>query len=176
MMRFSVSAVILSLCAVMAHASPMPQSPPAGVDLSKVYIEDATFAGGGCPAGSVKVSKSTDWTNIILSFGSYSASIGPEVPFPQRRRNCNLNTRFHFPFGLQITDASPFPRPTTPALRVWKTRSRRLINRTDGLLGSPKIRPQPVAHWLGPSAGAIPSVRPSITGRRSRPHVVTPRL
>ena len=97
-MRFFVTATILSLYVAIASASPMPQPPPAAV-----YIESATYAGTGCNAGSVAISYSDDFTFFTVAFGNYVASIGPGTAFSDRRKNCNLNFKLHYPVGLQVT-------------------------------------------------------------------------
>ena len=100
-MRYLVAAVALSLCVAIVSASPMPQPPPP-VDLSKVYINGVTYAGSGCPANSVAISKSDNWAEITLAFDQYVASIGPGIPITQNRKNCNLNINLHYPEGLQF--------------------------------------------------------------------------
>ena len=106
-MRFSVNAIVLSLFAALAAASPLPgpDTLPSttDIDLTKVYIEGITYAGSGCKAGSVAVSNSKDFTVFTLRFDSYVTSIGPGTQFTDRRKNCNLNVKLHYPKGYQYT-------------------------------------------------------------------------
>ena len=101
-MRFLVPAIVLSIFAVFTTASPVPQGPslPPGFDPSQVYIEAVSYAGSGCKAGSVAISPSQDWTVVTLAFDSYIASIGPGISFVERRKNCNINFKLHYPQGL----------------------------------------------------------------------------
>jgi hypothetical protein len=107
-MRFSVPAVVFGLCAAFAATSPVPEpsaTPPA-VDKSKVYIEGIdgiTYAGSGCKAGSVAISMNDPKTVVTLAFDSYMASIGPTAVFTDKRKNCNLNIKLHYPPGYQYT-------------------------------------------------------------------------
>ncbi|PUU75413.1 hypothetical protein B9Z19DRAFT_928003, partial [Tuber borchii] len=72
-------------------------------DPSQVSIEGITYAGTGCKAGSVAISHASDYQTLTLSFDSYVASIGPGVPFAEKRKNCNLNVNIHYPPGYQYT-------------------------------------------------------------------------
>ncbi|PUU76911.1 hypothetical protein B9Z19DRAFT_1087407 [Tuber borchii] len=100
-MKYSVSALVLGLFAGLSAAAPAPQDAPP--DPSQVSIEGITYAGSGCKAGSVAISPSGDYQTFTLSFDSYVASIGPGVPFVQKRKNCNLNVNIHYPSGYQYT-------------------------------------------------------------------------
>ena len=106
-MRFSVPTIILSLCAALAPASPLPGPDTlpsaANIDLTKVYIEGMTYAGSGCKAGSVAISHRQDFSVFTLSFDDFVVSIGPGTPFHYRRKNCNLNVKLHYPPGYQYT-------------------------------------------------------------------------
>jgi hypothetical protein len=42
-------------------------------------------------------------TVVTLAFDSYLASIGPGIAFTEKRTNCNLNTKLHYPQGYQYT-------------------------------------------------------------------------
>ena len=105
-MRLSVTATVLSLCAVFAAASPVSQ--PITFNSNEVYIAGITYAGTGCPAGSVAVSALQGWTGIELGFddGDICPRLPrPYPPFPPRfeTRNCNINFRLHYPPGYSFT-------------------------------------------------------------------------
>ncbi|KAG0644139.1 hypothetical protein HOY80DRAFT_177426 [Tuber brumale] len=101
-MKYSISALVLGLFAVLSVAAPAA-TPDDDVDPNKVYIEGITYAGSGCKAGSVAISKSSDYKTVTLAFDSYVASIGPGVPFVEKRKNCNINVKLHYPGGYQYT-------------------------------------------------------------------------
>jgi len=100
-MRLSVAAAVLSFFAALAAASPVPDN--SGIDPTKVYIETVKYAGSGCKAGSVEISKSDDATVVSLLFDSYSATVGPDTDFSKSHKNCNLNIKIHYPSGFQYT-------------------------------------------------------------------------
>jgi len=100
-MKYSISALVLGFFAVLSAAAPTPDGDD--VDPSKVYIEKIDYAGSGCKAGTVAISKAADWKTVTLSFDSYVASIGPGVAFSERRKNCNINVQLHYPSGYQYT-------------------------------------------------------------------------
>jgi hypothetical protein len=103
-MKYSISALVLGLFAVLSAAAPTPaDADDVNIDPSKVYIEGITYGGSGCKAGSVAISKADDWKTVTLSFDSYVASIGPGVSFVERRKNCNINVKIHYPSGYQYT-------------------------------------------------------------------------
>ena len=133
-MRLSVPAIVLSLCAVFTAASP-----------TEVTIGDITYAGSGCRAGSVAVAGNE--FAVTLSFDSYTASIGPNIPFTERRKNCNINFRLHYPQGYSFT--------------VYKTNYIGIVKLEDGIkatqraqswfAGHPPPPPPPViSKWTGP--------------------------
>lgn len=64
-----------------------------------VQIRNVSFAGSGCPAGSVAQNIAPDLKALTLLFDSYVASIGPNEPFSNKRRNCQINIDFAYPNG-----------------------------------------------------------------------------
>ncbi|KAG0128167.1 hypothetical protein HOY82DRAFT_522657 [Tuber indicum] len=101
-MKYSISALVLGLFAALSVAAPAA-TPDDDVDPNQVYIEGITYAGSGCKAGSVAISKSNDYKTVTLAFDSYVASIGPGVAFVEKRKNCNINVKLHYPNGYQYT-------------------------------------------------------------------------
>ena len=64
-----------------------------------VRIEGYTYAGTGCPAGSVSDNLSIDGQALTLLFDSFVASVGPGVPFSEKRKNCAVTVKLRFPQG-----------------------------------------------------------------------------
>ena len=90
-MRFSLPATILSLCAVFAAASPVPEPIP-GPNPNEVYIEQVSPAGSGCPIGTAEV-HFLNGTDIAIDFDDHFC-----IP-PSLTKNCNINFRVHYPQG-----------------------------------------------------------------------------
>ncbi|RPA89576.1 hypothetical protein L873DRAFT_621952 [Choiromyces venosus 120613-1] len=101
-MKYSIAALVLGFFAALSVAAPAP-TPADDVDPNQVYIEALSYAGSGCKAGTAAISKSADARTVTIAFDSYVASIGPGVPFVDRRKNCNLNVKLHYPGGFQYT-------------------------------------------------------------------------
>lgn len=100
-MKYSVSALVLGFFAALSAAAPAPAGD--AIDPKSVFIEGIDYAGSGCKAGSAAVSHADDFQTFTLSFDSYVANIGPGVPFTDKRKNCNLNVKLHYPPGFQYT-------------------------------------------------------------------------
>jgi hypothetical protein len=69
----------------------------------QVTVRRITYAGSGCPAGSVSQNLSPDSTAFTLIFDSFVAEVGPGVPFSERRKNCQINVDLNFPSGWSFT-------------------------------------------------------------------------
>jgi hypothetical protein len=87
----SVAAVALSAATAQAEAP------------SWVTIRSVSYAGSGCPAGSVAENVAPDLTALTLLFDSYIAEAGPGVPFREKRKNCQINIDLNFPQGWSFT-------------------------------------------------------------------------
>lgn len=66
---------------------------------SYVRINNISYAGAGCPAGTVAENISPDYQAFSLLFDSYIAEIGPNVPFRENRKNCQINIDLSYPQG-----------------------------------------------------------------------------
>lgn len=64
-----------------------------------VRIEGFTYAGSGCPAGSISDNLATDGQALTLLFDSFVASVGPGIPFSEKRKNCAITVKLRFPQG-----------------------------------------------------------------------------
>ncbi|EER29982.1 hypothetical protein D8B26_007256 [Coccidioides posadasii str. Silveira] len=72
-------------------------------DPDKVQIVGVTYGGTGCPSNTVSHVLSDDRQVMTLIFDEYVASIGPEVPITQNRKNCQLNINLRYPGGFQFS-------------------------------------------------------------------------
>lgn len=88
MTRIAGAALTL-LCAGQAHAE-VP---------GYVHIRNISYAGSGCPAGSVARNVSPDLKAFTLLFDQYVAEIGPGIPLANSRKNCQVLIDLDFPSG-----------------------------------------------------------------------------
>jgi hypothetical protein len=58
-----------------------------------------SWAGSGCPAGTVAANLAPDLTAFTLLFDSYVAEIGPGLPLSLSRKNCQILIDLDFPQG-----------------------------------------------------------------------------
>jgi Domain of unknown function (DUF4360) len=75
--------------------------PPAGVT-----IRGLSWAGSGCPAGTVAWNVAPDAMAFTLLFDSYVAEMGPGVPLGNSRRNCQILVDLDFPQGWSYSVAT----------------------------------------------------------------------
>jgi hypothetical protein len=68
-----------------------------------VRVRNISYAGSGCPAGSVAGNTSPDRQAFTLLFDQYIAEVGPGVPLNQKRKNCQINVDLDFPSGWSYT-------------------------------------------------------------------------
>ncbi|TWW08152.1 hypothetical protein E3A20_27190 [Planctomyces bekefii] len=68
-----------------------------------VRVRNISWAGSGCPAGSVAQNVSPDLQAFTLLFDSYIAQVGPGVPIVEKRKNCQLSVDLDFPQGWSYT-------------------------------------------------------------------------
>lgn len=64
-----------------------------------VYVRSISYAGSGCPAGSVAQNVAPDLQAFTLLFDSYIAEAGPGVSAREKRKNCQINIDLAFPQG-----------------------------------------------------------------------------
>ena len=64
-----------------------------------VHVRSLSWAGSGCPAGSVASNVSPDLQAFTLLFDNYIAQIGPGVPLTESRKNCQIAVDLDFPSG-----------------------------------------------------------------------------
>ncbi|KAF3906290.1 hypothetical protein ABW20_dc0102996 [Dactylellina cionopaga] len=105
-MKFSASVVATSLLALVAAAPTAPPTSPLladGPDPKTVWIQNIITGGTGCPTGSVSQQISNDRSTFTLLFDQYVASVGPNVPATESRKNCQLNVHLRYPGGWQYS-------------------------------------------------------------------------
>ncbi len=81
------------LAIAMLSSSAFAQSP------EYVRIRSISYAGSGCPAGTVSQNVAQDLKAFTLLFDSYIAEVGPGVQLNQSRKNCQIAVDLHFPQG-----------------------------------------------------------------------------
>jgi len=93
---------VIVLFASIAVAAPtlVERDGPSG---HEVEIRDFTFGGSGCPANSVAHMLSTDLTTLTLIFDDFIAQAGKGIEPKERRKNCQLNFKLHYPQGWQFS-------------------------------------------------------------------------
>lgn len=87
---------IVALAALTASSFAIASSlPPAG----SVFVESYSFAGSGCPAGSVAPTLSNDNKTLTLGFDQYVAEVLPNTSKTMDRKNCNVTVNLKYPQG-----------------------------------------------------------------------------
>lgn len=68
-----------------------------------VRIRSLSWAGSGCPAGTVAENVAPDLRAFTLLFDAYVAEIGPGLPLSLSRRNCQILVDLDFPQGWSFS-------------------------------------------------------------------------
>jgi len=90
-LRSSISMALFGGVASLAIAeSPNP---------SQVHIQSLSYAGSGCPAGTVSENLSADAKAFTLLFDTYIAEAGPGIRLSEGRKNCQINVDLRVPGG-----------------------------------------------------------------------------
>jgi len=101
-------AVGLGACTDRAAPGELRRASEIGVDAratqvdappDQVRIRSLSWAGSGCPAGTVGGNLASDFKAFTLLFDAYVAEIGPGLPLSQSRRNCQILIDLEFPQG-----------------------------------------------------------------------------
>jgi uncharacterized protein DUF4360 len=71
----------------------------SGVAPDQVRIRSLSWAGTGCPAGTVAENLASDYQAFTLLFDAYEAELGPGLPLSRSRRNCQILVDLEFPQG-----------------------------------------------------------------------------
>jgi hypothetical protein len=95
---------IVTLLASIAAAAPTvderDDNKPSG---HEVEIKGFTYAGSGCPAGSVGSMLSSDLTTLTLIYDDFIAQAGKDIKPKEYRKNCQINVKLHYPQGWQFS-------------------------------------------------------------------------
>lgn len=86
-------AFVLALGLMAFASSAFADQPPYA------RIRSLTYAGSGCPAGSVAGRIESRLDSFTLLFDQYLAEVGPGVPIMQKRKNCQINLDIDHPAG-----------------------------------------------------------------------------
>ena len=92
----------LLLLATSSLGLAAPQA-ATGPNLNDVFIKAFTFAGSGCPAGSVANATDAAKDVLTLIYSDYIAQIGPGTMPTDHRKNCQINLDVHYPGGWQFS-------------------------------------------------------------------------
>lgn len=87
----------LALASFAGSASALGEQP------EYVRVRHISYAGSGCPNGSVAENLSQDGKAFTLLFDSYVAEIGPGIPLAEGRKNCAINVDLDFPAGWSFS-------------------------------------------------------------------------
>lgn len=97
----------LNLGSLLAAAALLTSTANAYAEApSEVKIQSISYAGSGCPAGTVAENLSPDQLAFTLLFDAFIAEAGPGVPVREKRKNCQLLVDLRFPPGWTFTIAS----------------------------------------------------------------------
>lgn len=69
-------------------------------------ITEVTWAGTGCPPGSVSADIGEEATLVSLSFSKYVAATGTGQSASDARKNCDVRITLHYPQGWSWTVAT----------------------------------------------------------------------
>jgi len=75
-------------------------------DPHQVFVRNLTFAGSGCPAGTVAANVSADASAFSLLFDSFIAEAGPGVSMMESRKACTINLDLAVPQGWSYAVSS----------------------------------------------------------------------
>lgn len=89
--------------AMIASVSAAPTERAGGPDPNQVTFDTISYAGSGCPAGSVSNVASDDRTVLTSIFDSFVAAVGPGIPVTSNRKNCQMTLKIHYPGGFQFS-------------------------------------------------------------------------
>jgi hypothetical protein len=93
-MSFAKKTLIATLFTITLSSIPAFADAP-----SYVRINNISYAGSGCPAGTVAENISADKKAFVLLFDSYIAEIGPGISVREARKNCQISIDLNYPRG-----------------------------------------------------------------------------
>src|SRR5687768_9576804 len=87
---------LLAVIACLSAGSAFAQTAP---DPDQVYIQRLTYAGPGCPSGSVAHNLAPDAKAFTVLFSDFLAEVGPGIPSGQNKTSCRVTVDLRFPNG-----------------------------------------------------------------------------
>ena len=87
------------LMGCVAWSAPWSTAAEGSVAPSYAKVRSITYAGSGCPAGTVAENLSGDLKAFTLLFDDYIAEAGQGISFREGRKNCQINVDLEFPSG-----------------------------------------------------------------------------
>ena len=99
--------IISSLIGATLTFAAMTARPARADDLpSSLSIRGITYAGSGCPAGTIEGDVASDLSGVKLYFDEFVAETGPGVPFSEGRKNCQIVLDLNLPQGWSYAIAN----------------------------------------------------------------------
>jgi len=109
-MRFFAITTLLTALAVASPIIDMVERRGDKPNSKEVRVEKVTWAGTGCPPGSVVHDIGEDASVVSLSFSEYVAGTGTGMKATDARKNCNVRMTMSYPEGWSYTVASTILR------------------------------------------------------------------
>ncbi len=75
----------------------------ASAQADDIRIDDPSYGGTGCPAGTVSTAVSPDHKELSILFDSYSADAGGNTGKSFDRKSCNIAIPVHVPNGYSVS-------------------------------------------------------------------------
>jgi hypothetical protein len=92
-MAFPIVGTLVSFLA-LAGGAPAPAA-------DSIRIQEFIYGGTGCPQGSAQARVAADGSSFRLLFDEeFVADLGPGVPLPESRKNCQVNLTLQIPQGF----------------------------------------------------------------------------
>ncbi len=80
-----------------------PPGPVLGPDPTHVTVQSVTYAGSGCPDGSVTTTLAPDRSSFALLIDGFTAFRGPGIPLGESFKTCQVELTLALPEGWQYT-------------------------------------------------------------------------
>ncbi|MCC6849038.1 MAG: DUF4360 domain-containing protein [Deltaproteobacteria bacterium] len=101
-----------------------PRAAASGPDPTKVFVDSVTYAGNGCPDGSIVASLTPDRSGFVLLVDGFAASRGPGVPPTEATKSCQVNLDLKLPQGWQYSIGTIDHRGTVAIPKKMKATQR----------------------------------------------------
>ncbi|KAI5782049.1 hypothetical protein DFH27DRAFT_579556 [Peziza echinospora] len=93
--------LLLTVTAVAAS-----QVPIAATAIDAIFIESVSYAGSGCPQGTLQYQISPLSSTVAFLYPDLTAIIGPGIPITKTRKNCQTSISLKYPAGYQFLVSS----------------------------------------------------------------------